>query len=46
MMINEVLDEAEEKQTTKPSVKNWLDNLRDLAYDMEDVLDEFATELL
>ena len=46
MMINEVLDEAEEKQTSKPSVKNWLDNLRDLAYDMEDVLDEFATELL
>ena len=46
MMINEVLDEAEEKQTSKLSVKNWLDNLRDLAYDMEDVLDEFATELL
>ena len=46
MMINEVLDEAEEKQTTKPSVKNWLDDLRDLAYDMEDVLDELATELL
>ncbi|KAL6338398.1 hypothetical protein AAG906_020482 [Vitis piasezkii] len=46
MMINEVLGEAEEKQTTKPSVKNWLDDLRDLAYDMEDVLDELATELL
>ncbi|XP_034691091.1 putative disease resistance RPP13-like protein 1 [Vitis riparia] len=46
MMTNEVLDEAEEKQTTKPSVKNWLDDLRDLAYDMEDVLDELATELL
>ena len=41
-----MLEEAEEKQTTKPFVKNWLDNLRDLAYDMEDVLDEFATELL
>ncbi|KAJ9697501.1 hypothetical protein PVL29_009360 [Vitis rotundifolia] len=45
-MINEVLDEAEEKQITKPSVKEWVDDLRDLAYDMEDVLDEFATELL
>ncbi|KAJ9697434.1 hypothetical protein PVL29_009313 [Vitis rotundifolia] len=46
MMINEVLHEAEEKQTTKPFVKNWLDDLGDLAYDMEDVLDELATELL
>ena len=45
-MINEVLDEAEEKQITKPSVKEWVDDLRDLAYDMEDVLDEFATEEL
>ncbi|KAJ9697498.1 hypothetical protein PVL29_009357 [Vitis rotundifolia] len=45
-MINEVLDEAEEKQITKPSVKDWVDDLRDLAYDMEDVLDEFATEEL
>ncbi|RVW88676.1 putative disease resistance RPP13-like protein 1 [Vitis vinifera] len=45
-MINEVLDEAEEKQVTKLSVKEWVDDLRDLAYDMEDVLDEFATELL
>ncbi|KAL6339454.1 hypothetical protein AAG906_032989 [Vitis piasezkii] len=46
LMINEVLDEAEEKQVTKLSVKEWVGDLRDLAYDMEDVLDEFATELL
>ena len=31
---------------TPPVVKNWLRQLRDLAYDAEDVLDEFATELL
>ncbi|KAJ9697499.1 hypothetical protein PVL29_009358 [Vitis rotundifolia] len=36
-MINEVLDEAEEKQITKRSVKEWVDDLRDLAYDMEDL---------
>ena len=45
-VINEVLDEAEEKQIAKLSVKEWVDDLRDLAYDMEDVLDEFSTEML
>ena len=45
-IINEVLDEAEEKQITKLSVKEWVEDLRDLAYDMEDVLDEFSTEML
>ncbi|KAF5445285.1 hypothetical protein F2P56_034347 [Juglans regia] len=42
--IREVLDDAEEKQQTKKTVKAWLDDLRDLAYDVEDILDEFATE--
>jgi hypothetical protein len=27
-------------------VKNWLDDLRDLAYDLEDILDEFLTETI
>ncbi|KAG6625386.1 putative disease resistance RPP13-like protein 1 [Carya illinoinensis] len=44
--IQEVLDDAEEKQQTKQTVKAWLDDLRDLAYDVEDILDEFATEAL
>ncbi|KAB1202506.1 putative disease resistance RPP13-like protein 1 [Morella rubra] len=27
-------------------VKQWLDDLKDLAYDVDDILDEFATEVL
>ncbi|KAL5802146.1 hypothetical protein ACOSQ4_030451 [Xanthoceras sorbifolium] len=44
LMIQAVLGDAEEKQLTNPAVKLWLDDLRDLAYDVEDMLDEFATE--
>ncbi|KAG6778155.1 hypothetical protein POTOM_018007 [Populus tomentosa] len=44
--VQEVLDDAEEKQLTEKAVKIWLDDLRDLAYDVEDLLDEFATESL
>ncbi|XP_034703238.1 putative disease resistance RPP13-like protein 1 [Vitis riparia] len=44
--IHEVLNDAEEKQITKKSVKTWLGDLRDLAYDMEDILEEFAYEAL
>ncbi|CAL2237293.1 unnamed protein product [Prunus armeniaca] len=41
-----VLNDAEEKQLTEHRVKLWLDDLRDLAYDVEDVLDKFATKIL
>ncbi|KAG7942219.1 hypothetical protein I3843_16G090100 [Carya illinoinensis] len=44
--IRKVLDDAEEKQHTEKTVKAWLDDLRDLAYDMEDLLDDFVTEAL
>ncbi|XP_030445960.2 putative disease resistance RPP13-like protein 1 [Syzygium oleosum] len=41
--INAVLADAEDKQLSgNPLVKLWLDDVRDLAYDMEDLLDEFA----
>ena len=36
-----MLDDAEDKQITKQSVRAWLADLRNLAYDVEDVLDEF-----
>ncbi|KAJ9158621.1 hypothetical protein P3X46_024186 [Hevea brasiliensis] len=39
-----VLDDAEERQWENPLVKMWVSDLRDLAYDAEDVLDELATE--
>ncbi|WKA01724.1 hypothetical protein VitviT2T_019991 [Vitis vinifera] len=42
--IREELNDAEDKQITDHSVKEWLGNLKDLAYDMEDILDEFAYE--
>ncbi|XP_004309051.1 PREDICTED: putative disease resistance protein At3g14460-like [Fragaria vesca subsp. vesca] len=44
--IEAVLSDAEEKQITQRGVKLWLDDLRDLAYDIEDILDTFATKVL
>ncbi|GAY61498.1 hypothetical protein CUMW_210420 [Citrus unshiu] len=42
--IKAVLDDAEEKKKTDDSVKLWLGELQNLAYDVEDLLDEFQTE--
>ncbi|KAL3748998.1 hypothetical protein ACJRO7_010134 [Eucalyptus globulus] len=43
--INVVLEDAEDKQLGgNRLVKLWLDDVRGLAYDMEDLLDEFAIE--
>lgn len=42
--IRAVLTDAEEKQITNQAVKLWLNNLRDLAYDVQDVLEEFENE--
>ncbi|KAK0570860.1 hypothetical protein LWI29_007616 [Acer saccharum] len=45
-MIQDVLGDAEEKQLKEMAVKTWLNDLQDLAYDIDDILDEFATEAL
>uniref|UniRef100_A0A5B6Z1B4 Putative disease resistance RPP13-like protein 1 n=1 Tax=Davidia involucrata TaxID=16924 RepID=A0A5B6Z1B4_DAVIN len=44
--IEAVLNDAEEKQMSNEAVKLWLEDLRDLAYAADDVLDEIATEAL
>ncbi|XP_024040654.1 putative disease resistance RPP13-like protein 1 [Citrus clementina] len=43
VMIKAVLADAEEKKTDQ-SVKLWLAELQNLAFDVEDLLDEFQTE--
>ncbi|KAF7137878.1 hypothetical protein RHSIM_Rhsim07G0069600 [Rhododendron simsii] len=45
--IEAVLADAENKQmTNQEGIRFWLEDLEDLAYDLDDVLDEFATEAL
>ncbi|XP_050112567.1 putative disease resistance RPP13-like protein 1 [Malus sylvestris] len=46
--IVELLNDAEERQLTAGSdpLKCWLDDLRDLAFDVEDVLDKYDTKML
>ncbi|KAK8665368.1 hypothetical protein V6N13_005537 [Hibiscus sabdariffa] len=41
-----LLDDAETKQITNSNVSSWIDKLRDVVYDAEDLLDEIATEAL
>ncbi len=38
LSVNALLEDAEEKQLTKPAVKAWLDELKDAIYDAEESL--------
>ncbi|PHT54689.1 hypothetical protein CQW23_03175 [Capsicum baccatum] len=40
------LVDAKEKQITNKAVKLWLEDLRDLVYDLDDVLDDLSIEIL
>ncbi|GLJ52387.1 hypothetical protein SUGI_1114360 [Cryptomeria japonica] len=47
MEINAVLNEADEESSSqKKSVKNWLHRVRDVAWEAEDILEEFAVDSL
>ncbi|KAK9997667.1 hypothetical protein SO802_022353 [Lithocarpus litseifolius] len=42
--IKFLLDDAQKRQSCDKSVRNWLKDLRDVAYDADNVLDEFSYE--
>ncbi|XVF26904.1 hypothetical protein REPUB_Repub14bG0060500 [Reevesia pubescens] len=44
--IRAVLVDAEKRQVKEQAVKIWLDKLQNVAYDIEDVLDEWNTAIL
>ncbi|KAL2322315.1 hypothetical protein Fmac_026694 [Flemingia macrophylla] len=46
LALNAVLNDAEEKQVTDLAVKAWLDELKDVVLDAEDLLDEINTDAL
>ncbi|KAL9423101.1 hypothetical protein AB3S75_035235 [Citrus x aurantiifolia] len=43
--IKAVLEDAEERQLNEPQLKDWLGKLRNAAYDAEDILETFATQV-
>ncbi|KAK4590309.1 hypothetical protein RGQ29_020740 [Quercus rubra] len=43
LTVNAVLIDAEEKQITNPRVKEWVNQLKDVAYQADDLLDEIDT---
>ncbi|CAN6696417.1 unnamed protein product [Malus baccata var. baccata] len=44
--IRAVLEDAEQRQVKEASVRDWLDNLKEISYDMVDVLDDWNGEIL
>ncbi|PNY14340.1 CC-NBS-LRR resistance protein, partial [Trifolium pratense] len=46
LTLQAVLDDAEEKQINNPSVKQWLDDLKDAVFDAEDLLNQISYDSL
>ncbi|XP_050273410.1 putative disease resistance protein RGA3 isoform X1 [Quercus robur] len=44
--VRAVLNDAEKRQVTEEAVKLWLEKLNNVCYEMEDVVDEWNTELI
>ncbi|XP_052876883.1 disease resistance protein RGA2-like [Gossypium arboreum] len=44
--IKAVLLDAEQRSVTSHLVKDWLEKLKDVLYDADDLLDDFSTEAL
>uniref|UniRef100_A0A6J0PDB0 Disease resistance protein RGA3 n=2 Tax=Elaeis guineensis var. tenera TaxID=51953 RepID=A0A6J0PDB0_ELAGV len=45
-VIHNVLEDAEERQVKDAGVKNWLAELKEEAYEADDILDEFNAEVM
>ncbi|KAL3038193.1 hypothetical protein AAZX31_01G116700 [Glycine max] len=43
IVVRAVLDDAEKRQITDSNVKEWLDILKDVVYEVDDLLDEVST---
>ncbi|KAF9661959.1 hypothetical protein SADUNF_Sadunf18G0003600 [Salix dunnii] len=43
--IQAVLADAEQRQLKEESIKHWMGQLKDVSYDMDDVLDEWSTAI-
>ncbi|KAL5078090.1 hypothetical protein RYX36_017074 [Vicia faba] len=46
LTLQAVLDDAEEKQISTPAVKNWLDDLKDVVLDAEDLINQISYDSL
>ncbi|KAM3686026.1 hypothetical protein ACJW31_11G165600 [Castanea mollissima] len=46
LFLNAVLNDAEEKQMNNPVVKGWVNEIKDAAYQAQDLLDEIETVVL
>ena len=44
--VHAVLDDAEKKQVKERAVSLWLEKLKEVSYEMDDVLDEWNTAMI